>query len=238
MVCAWVGCGQHAERRSQALVYSVKRAQETIVIDGIAAESSWKRAQQGRAFVAASGGPSHVQETRARLLWDSKHLYAFLTLKDIDIYSDYHKQDDPLWKQDVVELFIDADGNGRGYIELQVNPHNAQLDSWFRTTRKQRGDVAWSAGMSSAVHVRGTLDRRNDRDVGWDVELAIPLQAVLGRERDTAVRVPPHIGDQWRMNIVRGDKPIRGRYVASSWSPIPYSDFHALQQMLTIVFAE
>ena len=42
--------------------------------------------------------------------------------EDPDVHSDFVNQDDHLWEQDVIEVFIDADGNRRGYIELQVNP--------------------------------------------------------------------------------------------------------------------
>ena len=55
-------------------------------------------------------------------------------------------------------MFIDADGNRRGYVELQVNPNNATFDSWFATTRAQPGDRAWDSGMVTAVKVRGTAE--------------------------------------------------------------------------------
>ena len=35
-------------------------------------------------------------------------------------------------------MFIDADGNRRGYVELQVNPNNVTFDSWFAGDRARR----------------------------------------------------------------------------------------------------
>jgi hypothetical protein len=174
----------------------------------------------------------------ARLTWDDEYLYAFVSITDTDIWTDYRNHDDPLWKQDCVELFIDADGNRRGYIELQVNPNNATFDSWFATTRAQPGDPTWDSGMQTAVKLRGTT-ASGDTDQGWDVEIAIPWQAVRGRDPAMAVRLPPQIGDRWRLNLVRVDITSGGKNPsASSWNRITYSDFHALDRMLTVVFAD
>jgi hypothetical protein len=143
-----------------------------------------------------------------------------------------------MWKEDVVELFIDADGNGTGYIELQVNPHNAHFDAWFETTRAKKADRAWSAGMTSAVVVRGTLDEKGDKDSGWDVEIAVPLASVRGTSTTMAVNLPPKVGDQWRLNVVRSDKPDEGGILAAAWNPLTYKDFHALDRMLDVAFGD
>src|SRR5262249_3512989 len=67
--------------------------------------------------VAEGGGPVDGEAT-AKLLWDDKNLYVLVTVADKDVASQYTKHDDPIWKEDAVELFIDADKNGAGYVEL------------------------------------------------------------------------------------------------------------------------
>ncbi len=218
--------------------YLIPFAHQPIVVDGKRDERAWRKARRSREFVPALGGPRAVQPTYAYLLWDDRNLYFFIEMADIDVFSEYHGHDEPLWNQDVIELFIDADQNGRGYVELQVNPNNAQFDAWFATTRGERSDFGWNAGMRSAVLVRGTADTRSDTDTGWNVEIAVPLEAVRGKDPQMPIAIPPKPGDQWRLNIVRGDKPVRGPYIASSWNQIPYSDFHSLGHMLTVVFAK
>ena len=152
--------------------------------------------------------------------------------------SEYRNHDEPLWKADCVELFIDADANRRGYIELQVNPNNATFDSWFAVTRAQGGDPSWDSGMQTAVKLRGTT-APGDTDQGWDAEIAIPWQAVRGRDAAMAVRLPPEVGDRWRMNVVRVDVRTGEKTPqASSWNRISSADFHALDRMLTVVFAD
>src|SRR5205085_3398181 len=132
-----------------------------ITIDGKADEPSWASAQATPLFKDAEGGSPVGQPTQAKLLWDDKNLYVFVDVTDSDAYSQYTKPDDPLWKEDTVELFIDADKNGRGYVELQVNPNNAQFDKWWAQTRATPGDESWTSGMASAVVVEGTRDNRS-----------------------------------------------------------------------------
>ncbi len=219
--------------------YVVRRAPEPITIDGKADEAAWASAAKSPAFSWTEGGKPMNQATHARLLWDDDYLYAFIEAADTDVFSEFDKQDDSLWKADVVELFIDADRNRSGYVELQVNPNNAHLDAWFATTRAGKTDFEWNAEMKSAVNVRGTADNRADKDQGWDVEVAIPLAAVKGRDAAMRVNVPPQVGDVWKLNVVRVDKAKGAKQItASSWSPITIQDFHALDRLLEVVFGD
>jgi hypothetical protein len=219
--------------------YLIRRAKGPITLDGKDAEADWKQAPMSPSFEVAQGGPKVEGSARARLLWDDKNLYAFIEVEDSDVHSQYTKQDDPLWKEDVVELFIDADRNRHGYVELQVNPRNAHFDSWFPQTRGKETHFEWTSGMKSAVQVKGTVDQRGDRDKGWSAEIAIPLADVKGMDADMKVAIPPQVGDRWRLNVVRVDLPKGAEGVsASSWSPITIRDFHALGRMLNVVFAD
>ncbi|HEY0190992.1 MAG TPA: carbohydrate-binding family 9-like protein [Kofleriaceae bacterium] len=216
----------------------IPRASGPIAIDGAGSEPAWQTAVTSPELVTAEGSRDPVGKAIAKLLWDDDYLYAFVSVTDSDIVSEYKNHDDPMWKQDCLELFIDADGNQRGYIELQVNPNNATFDKWYATTRAAPGDEKWDSGMQTAVRLRGTATP-GDTDQGWDAELAIPWAAVRGRDDAMAVRLPPQVGDRWRLNLVRvdvrtGDKGPQ----ASSWNRISSADFHALDRMLTAVFAD
>jgi len=210
-----------------------------ITIDGIANEPGWASGVMSSEFVTADTSPEPVGKAIARMGWDEQFLYVFVQVTDTDIYSQYKTHDEPIWKQDVVELFIDADGNRRGYVELQVNPNNTTFDSYFVTTRSQPGDETWTSEMRTAVRVRGTADKAGDADQGWDVEIAIPLVAVKGKDAAMNVRLPPQVGDKWRLNVVRVDyRSSGGSPGVASWNRISYGDFHALDRMLTVIFAD
>jgi biopolymer transport protein ExbD len=215
----------------------VSRAKGAITIDGIASDPGWAGITQSPEFVPAEGGSEPNGKATARMTWDDQYLYVFANVVDTDIFSPFKNHDDTIWKADCVELFIDADGNQRGYIELQVNPNNATFDSWFASTRAQPGDVSWESGMVTAVKVNGTPDKAGDGDTGWDVEIGIPWTAVRGRDAEMKINLPPKLGDRWRLNVVRVDK--RGENItASTWNRISISDFHALNRMLNVVFAD
>ena len=217
----------------------VSRAKGAITIDGVANDPGWAGITASPDFVTGEGSPEPVGKASERMTWDDTYLYLSVQVIDNDIYSPYKNHDDPLWKSDVIEIFIDADGNHRGYIELQVNPNNATFDKWWPQTRATEGDTSWESGMVTGVKVRGTADKAGDTDQGWDAEIAIPWGAVKGRDDSMKVRLPPQVGDRWRMNVVRGDTRTGGGEASvSSWNRITYSDFHALDRMLTIVFAD
>lgn len=217
----------------------VPRRSAPIAIDGQGMDPGWATAAASAEFQTADGSPDPVGRTTAKLTWDDDQLYVLIQVADTDIYSPYKQHDDPLWKADAVEVFIDADGNRRGYVELQVNPNNATFDSWFAATRSQPGDPSWDSAMVTAVSVRGTPDQAGDSDSGWSAEIAIPWAAVKGRDAAMSIHTPPHIGDRWRVNVVRVDaKSGKDGVAASSWNPISNGDFHALDRMLTIVFAD
>src|SRR5262249_58138524 len=84
------------------------------------------------------------------------------------------------WLNDVFELFFKPAEAKLTYYEFQVNAANAQLELFLPS----RGAGGWQRfapttkfGMESAVTLRGTLNRWEDKDEGWSVEGRIPWLA-------------------------------------------------------------
>ena len=219
----------------------VQNAAGAITVDGVANDPGWLGIPMAELVTAEGASSEPLGKATAKMAWNAEYLYLFVSVTDSDITSPYKAQDDPLWKADCVELFIDADSNKQGYVELQVNPNNATFDSWFQTTRAKPGDVEWDSGMATAVKLRGSSEAGDSGDLGWDVEIAIPWAAVKGRDDHMKVRLPPEVGDRWRLNLVRVDVKTGAKnneMAASSWNRITMADFHALDRMLTVVFAD
>jgi hypothetical protein len=146
-----------------------------------------------------------MMKTEAKLLWDKKNLYVGFENTDDDVWTDLGKRDDKLWTEEADELMIDADGNGRTYIELQVAPNGNIFDTYLPFPRRYEDTVdpklkpfSWNSKMIAKVHVDGTLNKRDDQDKGWTTELAIPLEDVKGMDDKSAVRLPPEPGGRAR----------------------------------------
>ena len=106
---------------------------------------------------------------------------------DTDVWSTLTKRDDKLWTQEAVEIMIDADKNGKTYVEFQVAPNGNVFDTYLPEWRKYENDLDpkrkaydWNSKIKASVRVLGTLNKRNDQDKGWVAEIAIPLADANG----------------------------------------------------------
>jgi hypothetical protein len=220
---------------ARRLVARRLKAGTTLNIDGKLDEPAWKEAASTGSFVQSLTGAPAEQNAEARVLWDDKHLYVAFDFADKDIWGTLDKHDDKLWTQEAAELFIDADNDAKTYIEIQVSPKNVVFDSWLPAYRQN--DNAWDAPVKSAVQVSGTLNKRDDVDKGWTVELMIPHAAVKGRLEQMRT-VPPRVGTEWRVNFFRMDMPAGKPQTGSAWSPPLVGDFHALDKFGVLVFGD
>jgi hypothetical protein len=207
----------------------------TIKLDGKLDEPEWKQAATTGPFVNTMDGSPAGSKAEARVLWDDKYLYVAYQMDDADVWTTMDKRDDKLWTQEAVEMFIDADGDGKTYVELQANPKGAIFDSYLPAWRKNEND--WDSGMKVAVKVDGTIDNRDDTDKGWTVEMQIPLEAARGKEKEMK-NVPPKVGDAWRVNFFRMDMPKGKPQAGTAWSPPMAGDYHVLDKFGVLAFGD
>lgn len=214
--------------------YQVPRLQGALKIDGVLDDEAWKRAPETPPFTRSFDGAAPHTACRARLLWDDQFLYASFDVQDEDVWGSHRKKDDPIYGEEVVELFIDADGDGRTYNELEISPHNVQFDAAFEARRSDLPKaMAWESGMESAVKVQGTLDDGSDVDRGWTVEVKIPIANLYA-----VPHVPPKPGDVWRFNLYRLDWwGSRKNNEGQAYSPPLVGDFHHLPRFAYLEFA-
>jgi hypothetical protein len=219
---------------------------KALKIDGKLTEPAWASAASTGPFVNTLNGGPVEQFTEAKMLWDDTTLYVAFNVADTDVWSNLTKRDDKLWTQEAVELMIDADKNGKGYVEFQVAPNGNVFDTYLPEYRKyedsidpRRKPYSWNAKLTAAVVVDGTLNKHDDKDKGWTVELAIPLEDVKGMDSKAALpTLPPRPGDVWRINMFRMDQPEGKPQQASAWSPPLVGDFHALDRFGELVFGD
>jgi hypothetical protein len=94
-------------------------------------------------------------------------------------------------------------------------------------------------GLRSAVHVNGTINKSDDKDNGWTVEIAIPWSSLKILAEGDGRALPPAEGDTWRMdfsrfNVKKGSANDAGGW---AWSPHGVWDSHVPECFTYIKFA-
>lgn len=151
----------------------------TLQIDGRLTEPSWDLAPWSEDFIDIEGPsrPRPMFRTRMKMLWDNHALYIAAELQEPDVRGTLRTRDSVIFHDNDFEVFLDPDGDGLNYGELEINALNTIWD--LRLPRPYnvggQADDGWSLqGLRSAVWVDGSLNDPRSPDAGWTVELEIP----------------------------------------------------------------
>jgi hypothetical protein len=237
LLVAVSGCGGSARPAEDAP--AVRKAEcrwatNVIRINGILDDVAWDDAQALRGFGVFWQKRKARTATTARLLWDSRYLYFGAEMEDHDLYATVKERNGMTWHDDVFELFFKPDAKKLAYYEFQVNALNTPLEL-FLPSRGSGGYERFAAttrlGMQSAVRLRGTLNKWDDRDKGWTVEGRIPWTAF----KATGGRPKP--GAKWRFALCRYDYSVYlDRPELSSTAPLTEPDFHRYEDYGELTF--
>ena len=211
--------------------YPIGRAKKPPTIDGRIDAAEWEGAKEVTLTRSFDGAPTS-RKTTMRMKYDDQNIYVAFWAEDPDVWGTLLKKDDPIYNEEVCEVFFDADGDGKTYNELQVSPHNVNFDASFVARRSDlEAAMKWESGMKTAVFIKGTIDRSDDTDEFWSAEMAIPIANL------NAVPRLPQPGDRWRFNAYRLEHLTHGRNIeGQSFSPLFVGDFHALPRFGWLVF--
>jgi hypothetical protein len=232
-LAALLGCAVMSEA-SELSIYRCPKVSTPPRIDGRLDDQAWKHAPVVELVDTVTGRPA-VKPTRARMCWDDRNLYVAFDCVDQDIRATFTKRDDLVFEEEVVEVFLDPDGNPGRYFEIEVSPRNVIFDATIvnidGSTPDKASDFGWNcAGLRTAVVVDGTLDNLTDTDRGWTAEFAIPFRSLR--------RCAPKPGEQWRGNLYRIDR-FPPPFELQAWSPTLHDParFHVPKRFGTILFA-
>ena len=101
--------------------YRCRKTRKAPAVDGAIDPKVWRLAQPVQLALADSGGPP-LQPTEARMLYDDEFLYAAFHCVDSDAWGAFPNRNDPLWLEEVVEVFLDPARRRRCYAEFEVSP--------------------------------------------------------------------------------------------------------------------
>lgn len=217
--------------------YLVRYASTPILLDGRQTDAAWRAASSTGEWVTPATGddPESGMRTSGKLLWDDEYLYVSMTASDFDIWATMTERDANLWDEEVLEFYFDGSGEGRNYVELQVNPLNTVFDAVFASAEGRDLEQAKSVdleGLETSVSVSGNLEDREDRDRSWSVEARIPWASLPGFASG-----PPAPGRRARANFYRYDRPDGEVARTVAWSPVGSGSFHRPDRFGILTFA-
>ncbi len=222
-----------------------------IRIDGRLDDKAWLNVPWSDNFVdiaTANAAPAN-RVTRFKMLWDSTYCYIAACLVEHDIWAELLHRDDTVYHDNDFEVFIDPDGDGKNYFELEVNALGTVMDLFLPKPYNQGGkaQMKWDAkGLQLAVARYGTINHPGDTDTRWTVEMAIPWKALKGQK-------PPADGSSWRFNFSRVEwaadiqngkykkrrNPVNGKFLPEEnwvWSPQGVVNMHIPSRWGTVRF--
>mgnify|MGYP001640425353 CR=1 FL=1 len=177
--------GRYARFLTAPEGYVCLRTADSICINGIANEAVWQHAPLITRFtdISGAGHPEPRFGTQARMLWDDRYLYIAAELQEPDVWADLKLRDTIVYYNNDFEVFIDPDGDGHHYYEIEVNAlctvFDLFLEKPYRAPCRPHVQFQWNCpGLRIATHVDGSLNRPGDTDRGWSVEMAIPREAI------------------------------------------------------------
>ncbi|MFC1485778.1 carbohydrate-binding family 9-like protein [Candidatus Latescibacterota bacterium] len=184
--------------------YPVYRSASPLRFDGKLTEMLWRKAPV--AVMVGTNGETLPQKTTVQVLWDDSYLYVGISGEDADAWTTFTEDDTNLWENEVFESFIDPEGLGHTYYEINVSPGGNLVDLFVTNAgERQNGQFVsmreWDCeGIQYRVFVDGD-PAPNTEDKGWSAELMIPFSRLW-----TMAGEHPNPGDTWRANFYRFDR--------------------------------
>jgi hypothetical protein len=193
-------CAAAAAQEYTPPLYRAARTQDDIRVDGKLDEFTWAALPRVGRFtdIRRPDNPDALP-TQAALAWDDTHLYAAFSCVDPEPWGTMMQRDQHLWDEEVVEIFLDPDGDGRNYPELEVSPHNIVVDLLIPRQPGRSTD----ASVAARWDIQGLQTAVSKYSAGWTVEIAIPWASLAEGGASKA----PRPGDRWRVGLYRIERP-------------------------------
>ena len=170
----------------------IHRTTTPINVDGKADEPAWQNAT-ALPITYTFSNKNAIQSpapATAKLLWDDEYLYAFFDVKDPNLVSPYTKRDEQVSQGTCVELFVNSSQRWGQYWEFNIAPTGVVFDSFYNKFLNRWGGEARPEenveGLKVGTTIRGTLNKPDDVDDGYTVEMAIPWSEIPGMARPRA----------------------------------------------------
>jgi hypothetical protein len=196
------------------------------------AAEPWARpggASGARLRDSSTGSPPRL-ETTCTPFHDGHRLIVLFSCRDDEIVSTYEERDQPLYEEDVVEIFL-APATLEEYFEIEVSPRGIVFDARVQSPDLERSTMRVDRRWDCAELFAGVRITRGESEL-FTVEtvVVIPFASL---EVD-----PPGPGAEWRGNFFRIDRSASHGDSFSAWQPTGRTppDFHVPAAFGKLVF--
>jgi Carbohydrate-binding family 9 len=178
-------------------------------------------AEAARLYLSENGSGQYPQwGTEVRIGWEEQGLLVLFLCQDPEPWATLTQRDQPLWEEEVIEVFLDPFGDRTCYFEFEVNPLNAVLDVFVRRTRTGlRKEFSWNCD--------GLITATGRLPYGWVAALQIPFSGLGNCQPNQS----------WRANFCRIERPKKQPRELSAWSPTFAGTFHVPERFGLLHFA-
>ncbi|KQB42406.1 carbohydrate-binding family 9-like protein [Flavobacterium aquidurense] len=208
----------------------VHKTIEKLSIDGDL--SDWKTPFSGP-FVIHNSGESATQNTFVSLSWNDENLYIAYRCTDSKIIGKVQKKDSQIFNtDDLIEIFIDPDGDGQNYIEIGVNAFSSNYDMVLKCISPLCG--GWNTSMAFDISGLETVSKITAE--GYNTEIKIPFFSLKTVKNGNFTK--PKAGTKWRGNAFRIDYGNLTEYLAlQHYKSLKYG-FHQPEEFAVFEFME
>lgn len=182
--------------------YVAYKSPQAINVDGVDDELSWQNAPWSRDFIDIEGQKDPEYTTQMKMIWDEQYLYFFAKMEEPNVWGTLKQRDTVIFYNNDFEIFIDPDGDTHNYMEFEMNVLNTVWDLFLTKPYRNSGRVldSWDiSGLKTAIQVQGSLNKFDDTDKGWSVEIAMPWSVLT--EANSKNGIP--VNEFWRINFSR-----------------------------------
>lgn len=208
----------------------IYKTQENIIVDGNLTD--WKTPFLGP-FVIHNSGEKATQNTMVSLSWNDENLYIAYRSADSQIVGKPQTKDSKIYEtDDLVELFIDPDGDGKNYIEIGVNAFSTYYDMLLKCISPDCG--GWNTAMDFDISGFEAVSKITSE--GFCTEIKIPFSSLEKIKNGNFTK--PKTGTKWNGNAFRIDYGNTTQYLALQ----PYKSlkfgFHQPKEFAVFEFVE
>ncbi|WP_276380033.1 carbohydrate-binding family 9-like protein [Flavobacterium sp. H4147] len=210
--------------------FPIHKTNDKITIDGDLTD--WKTPFLGP-FVIHNSGEKSTQNTMVSLSWNDENLYIAYRSIDSKIIGKSQPKDSKIYEtDDLVEMFIDPDGDGKNYIEIGVNAFSTYYDMLLKCISPECG--GWNTSMEYTISGFEAVSKITPE--GFNTEIKIPFSSLEKIENGNFTK--PKTGTKWKGNAFRIDYGNTTEYLAlQSYKSLKFG-FHQPAEFAVFEFVE